>query len=376
MKPTPSNRWPAIIWVWAFRPGAIDYTLNKLYNDRTNKGLLVHYKLGEAQQQVERCRVRASDFFHDLDQWLDDQADPNGRVKRTEIVPNLLSPALVQLSQLVRRHGDKLKEDKERFDFTSAADRLRAVAGEIDTWLKQDLPEAVYWVERSNSRRGYKRFVLCASPIDVGPALREHLFDEVPSVILTSATLGVGRTEGGRRKAEGGVNPASRDSKGAVVADHSFDYFKSRIGLTQAESLCLGSSFDYRRQAELILLDGMPDPNDKVVYERACHEMIRRYVARTDGRAFVLFTSYDMLRRCATALTPWLAEQNMALLSQADGTPRSQLLDRFKQNPRSVLFGTDSFWQGVDVPGDALHERDHHEIAVQRARPAAAGSSA
>ena len=104
----------------------------------------------------------------------------------------------------------------------------------------------------------------------------------------------------------------------------------------------------------MILLDGMPEPSDKVAYERACQEMIRRYAARTDGRAFVLFTSYDMLRRCATALTPWLAEQNMALLSQADGTPRSQLLERFKQNPRSVLFGTDSFWQGVDVPGDAL----------------------
>ena len=87
--------------------GAIDYTLNKLYNDRTNKGLLVHYRLGDAQQQVERCRVRAGDFFHDLDRWLDDQADPNGRVKQPEIVPNLLSPALVQLSQLVRRHGDK-----------------------------------------------------------------------------------------------------------------------------------------------------------------------------------------------------------------------------------------------------------------------------
>ena len=137
--------------------GAIDYTLNKLYNDRTNKGLLVHYRLGDAQQQVERCRVRAGDFFHDLDSWLDDQADPNGRVKQPEIVPNLLSPALVQLSQLVRRHGDKLKEDKERFDFTSAADRLRAVAGEIETWIKQDLPDAVYWVERTNSRRGYKR---------------------------------------------------------------------------------------------------------------------------------------------------------------------------------------------------------------------------
>ena len=83
--------------------------------------------------------------------------------------------------------------------------------------------------------------------------------------------------------------------------------------------------------------------------------MIRRYVGRTDGHAFVLFTSYDMLRsRVAGDLTPWLAEHNLALYSQADGVPRSQMLERFKENPRAVLLGTDSFWQGVDVPGDAL----------------------
>ena len=82
--------------------------------------------------------------------------------------------------------------------------------------------------------------------------------------------------------------------------------------------------------------------------------MIRRYVARTDGRAFVLFTSYEMMKQVAAALAPWLAEQNLALYCQADGLPRSQMLERFKANPRSVLFGTDSFWQGVDVPGEAL----------------------
>ena len=82
--------------------------------------------------------------------------------------------------------------------------------------------------------------------------------------------------------------------------------------------------------------------------------MIRRYVARSDGRAFVLFTSYEMMRRASAALTPWLAEQDLALYCQADGLPRSQMIERFKGNPRSVIFGTDSFWQGVDVPGDAL----------------------
>ncbi len=82
--------------------------------------------------------------------------------------------------------------------------------------------------------------------------------------------------------------------------------------------------------------------------------MICRYVERTEGRAFVLFTSYALMRQITSQLTTWLTQQNLALLSQAEGLPRSVMLERFKANPRSVLFGTDSFWQGVDVPGDAL----------------------
>ncbi len=82
--------------------------------------------------------------------------------------------------------------------------------------------------------------------------------------------------------------------------------------------------------------------------------MIRRYVDRTDGHAFVLFTSYASMRRAATALSDWFRERGLGLLSQADGMPRTQMLQRFRDEPNSVLFGTDSFWQGVDVPGNAL----------------------
>jgi len=135
----------------------------------------------------------------------------------------------------------------------------------------------------------------------------------------------------------------------------SFEFFKSRIGLTQAQTLCLGSPFDYPQQAELILVGGMPDPgSDAAAYEGQVVEMVRRYVGRTGGRAFVLFTSYTMMRRVADALVGWLADENLALYNQADGTPRTRMLDQFKSNPRAVLFGTDSFWQGVDVPGEAL----------------------
>ena len=310
--------------------GQVQYILNKLYNDRANKGLLVHHRCGEEQRQTLRCSQLADDFFRDVHNWLSEQRGTNGRVHMPEIVGNSLSPALAELAAMLRQRASNLKDEAQRQDFVSAHERLTALAGEIEVWLGHGVPEAVYWIESSLSRRSRPQLKLEAAPIDVGPTLRKELFEATHSVILTSATLSVGR-------------------------QGSFDFFKSRIGLTQAQGLHLGSPFDYRRQAKLILVEGMPDPTaDRERFEARCIALIRRYVARSQGRAFVLFTSYEMMRRAASELTPWLAEQNLALYSQADGVPRHEMLQRFKANPRSVLFGADSFWQGVDVPGDAL----------------------
>jgi len=309
--------------------GQVDYLLSRLYNDRTNRGLLVHYNLAEAEKEVMHCRQRAETFFNSINDWLDRQPRSNGRVTEPEIVPNPLSPSLEKLARMVKQHAQQLESPQEQHDFQSAHERLTVLAGQLECWRTQKMAGSVYWVERSLSRRGRRRLELAAAPIDVGPALREALFAETPTVVLTSATLSVGHSG-------------------------SFDFFKSRIGLTQSDALCLGSPFDYGRQVELILLDGMPDPAERDRYERASIDMIRRYVARTDGHAFVLFTSYDMMRRVAAGLGSWLAEQNLALYSQAEGVPRNLMIQRFKENPRGVLFGTDSFWQGVDIPGDAL----------------------
>src|SRR5262249_2747302 len=174
---------------------------------------------------------------------------------------------------------------------------------------------------------------------------------KVPTVIMTSATLSVGKPTSSA--------PSDWSLKRPVQSTDSnspFAFFKSRVGLTQCDEIQVGSPFNYREQVELVTLRDMPDPTtaERGNYEKACIETIQQYAGRTDGRTFVLFTSYDMLRRVATGLQHWLTSRNLRLLSQADGTPRSQLLEQFKANPRSVLFGTDSFWQGVDVPGDAL----------------------
>ena len=307
--------------------GQVEFTLRRLYNDRTNKGLLARPGFRAAQEQVTDCYHRARNFFDDIGHWHDEQKEGNGRVRQPQIVENALSEGLGKLAQIVRRQAKGVQAAEERFDFLAAGDRLEGMALGFEKWTSQAMADTVYWVEAERGRRG-ERITLAATPIDIGPILRGQLFEKVPTVVMASATLA---TAG------------------------KFDFFQSRVGLLQTSSLSLGSPFNYQEQAELVLLEGMPDPSSEAArYEPAAIAMIRRYVARTEGRAFVLFTSYEMMKRAVTALTPWLIEQNLALYSQADGTPRTQMIEQFKANPRGVLFGVDSFWQGVDVPGDAL----------------------
>ena len=310
--------------------GQLEYVLSRLYNDRTQKGLLVHHEMHDLQQMVDRCRVTADEFFADLFDWHEAKAPSNGRVSGTLEIANPVSEELLKLARQLKRAGDAQEEDTERQDFIAAHDRLTVLSGELNAWHRQMIDSAVYWMESYRTRRGVPRLTLSAAPIDVGPALRDQLFNTVPTAILTSATLSIGKQD-------------------------SFDFFRERVGLVKSETLHLDSPFDYENQAELVTMRGMPDPSaEKDAYERACIEMIQHYVREADGHAFVLFTSYQMMKQVGTKLSGWLRANNLNLLSQADGTPRTQMVKMFKKDPRSVLLGTDSFWQGVDVSGEAL----------------------
>jgi ATP-dependent DNA helicase DinG len=309
-----------------------DYQLNKLYNDRTQKGLLVTHDLQGLQREVDRCRYAVANYFADLLDWQDREGPSNGRVPKPTTVQNPISEPLEQLANRVKHFADSIKDESEKKNFTSASERLLGLSQELKMWHGQGIDATVYWIERHNTRRGDVRVQLAASPIDVGATLRKELFQSemIKSVIMTSATLAVGQ-------------------------DDKFSFYRSRIGLSGGLSVRVGSPFDYEKQAEVILVNGLPDPSaQRVAYEAQLPAQIKRFISMTDGHAFVLFTSYDLLKRCASSLMTWLAEREMLLLSQAGEQTRSQLLDRFRATPRSVLFGTDSFWQGVDVPGDAL----------------------
>ncbi|MEK6238439.1 MAG: helicase, partial [Planctomycetales bacterium] len=306
----------------------VDYLLNKLYNDRTNKGLLVHHGWSDCLKRVNHCREQSRDFFNAVTDRLDPLGGDAQRVSQADPTPNILGQALEQLADAVRDRAEQLDDDEEQQDCRSACDRAAGLAAEVQAWLRQSMEDSVYWIETSGGRT--PRVQLESAPLDLGPALRESLFEQVPSVIMTSATLTVGRERG-------------------------FEFFKTQIGLSQADELRLGSPFDYQQQARIVLPRGMPDPvRESREFELKAADAIRSFAGETDGRAFILFTSYQMMRNVERALRPWLTQRNLAVLMQGEGLPRGRMLERFKANPRCLLLGTDSFWQGVDVPGDAL----------------------
>ena len=311
----------------AVSSGQMEFLLSRLYNDRTNRGLFVHHRLKDCQQMVAELRHLERSFFGDLREWQSETGSSNGRVRAIPPIENILSPALKQLSASISIYARNFDSEEEQIELTAAAERCLALATSLECWMQQTQEDSVYWIETSG--RNSRRTKLVCTPIEIGPVLREELFNQVKTVILTSATLAVG----GR----------------------NFDFMKRRLGLTKCSEAILGSPFDYQSQATLILPEGMPDPaaapND---YEGMAGERIKKYVAETAGRAFVLFTSYKMMKNCASRLTEWLADENLSLYCQGEGLPRSLMLERFRNDTRGVLFGTDSFWQGVDVPGDAL----------------------
>jgi ATP-dependent DNA helicase DinG len=319
--------------------GAVEYLLNKLYSPRTGRGLLAYFGTNESLRQVDAVRFAADTFFNNVLVWLAAQPrnttrqTPRGnadalRVRQQYIVADPLSEEFKKLATLLDGIAKDREADEEQIELIAAAERCRGLAAGLQIWLGQELPGQVYWIELSGER--VRRIELASAPIEVGPPLQEHLYSKVPTVVLTSATLSIGGRGG-------------------------FGHFQQRLGLTDGKTLQLGSPFNYREQVELHLFRQMPDPTAlPAKFEEAVLAKVQEYVARTKGRAFVLFTSYQMMQKAAEQLQAVFARQGLPLFSQSDGLPRTQMLERFRAAGNAVLFGVDSFWQGVDVPGDAL----------------------
>lgn len=320
---------------------SVDWLFNKLLHNRTGRGLLSIIPSQDATDRLLAARQAADLFFESLVRWHTGQraATPGRagapartgsesiRVREPAIVADTFSEELKKLASAIKEVGENL-DDEQKIEFTSLSNRSLSLASSVRQWLAQELPGQVYWVDVGPGTPA--KVELCSAPIDVGPALREHLYDRVPTVILASATMSIG--------GEGG-----------------FRHFQERLGLDDAKTLQLGSPFDYKAQVELHLSRKMPDPSSSPAdYEESVLKAIPEHIERTRGRAFVLFTSYAFMQKACNRLRAWCSEKGYPLISQSDGLPRNQMVQRFRESGKAVLLGVDSFWQGVDVPGDAL----------------------
>ncbi|MBR4833396.1 MAG: helicase [Thermoguttaceae bacterium] len=349
----------------------IDYLLNRLYNDRTNRGLLVEETarvpfgadaetFERAARWVDDCRFRAEEFFASLADWLAARPGSSGRVFERNIVKNGLSEGLARLRDALRNASDSLEDPARRQEYVAARTRVESFLTELDAWLERREEGFVYWLEKTRFR-GRTNIVMKAAPVDVAPILRRTLFNVVPTVVAASATLTTARPKNRKKAGSDALDAAS-----AEETRRAFAFFRSRIGLSDARARALGSPFDYRRQMTLVLARGLEldeatarrrgigDDERAAVDERRFYAALREYIAETDGGAFVLFTGVERMKRATDALFPWFAENGYPFFSQSEGLPRQKMVRAFKESNRSVLFGVDSFWEGVDVPGAAL----------------------
>jgi ATP-dependent DNA helicase DinG len=307
----------------------IKFILDRLYNPRTHRGLLAYTEAKDAADLICRIAGENADFFDKISKWHQKTKDAtNGKCGKNFIEDNI-SKYLKELTGELKKTAKDSKDIDEKLELTRFAGLCGEVIADIYNFLNQTYDDHIYWLDADNDQARSIR--MKSAPLNVGPDIKRCLFDQHKSVIMTSATLSVSETS---------------DSSG-------FNFFASRIGLEDFDAVKLGSPYDYENHVTMYLQKDMPDPNQPEFAELAGNT-IKKYVAKTQGRAFVLFTSYSMLEDIAMRLAGWLSENNIRLLQQGGDIDRSSLLKQFKDNGQNVLFGTDSFWQGVDVPGDAL----------------------
>jgi DNA polymerase-3 subunit epsilon/ATP-dependent DNA helicase DinG len=198
------------------------------------------------------------------------------------------------------------------------------VNDQLNALVFEPLEEMIYWVEQMPNGQ---QMVLHAAPLHVGSLMQRYLWNEKASVVLTSATL---------------------------TAAGEFDYLRNRLGAQDVDEIALGSPFDYETAAMLYLVNNIPEPSDRQGHQKEVENGLIRLCRATGGKALVLFTSYDQLKRTSQAISPVLQKDDIVVYEQGDGASPHTLLETFRSTEKAVLLGTRSFWEGVDIPGDAL----------------------
>ena len=358
--------------------GQVRFALQRLWNPHSKKGLLSVLRKGEAVKAVAEVLDQSDGFFSRIESACSEISSLTGntsaesssstrtedasgkpyqrpwtelRIRRPDLVEDTVTLSLLRLREQIQELI-QLTDDKETGEELAECNRrISDLRMAVQTFLKQDIDDHVYWVERSG--KSQRNIRLNAAPVEIAEYLRHRLFESETSVVMTSATMAMHSVEG--RDTPSSSPPSNGRDVGNVhrVGRSALDYVARRVGAESAVKVQVGSPFDYQRQMKLYVAGKMPDPRE-AGYEDALVHWIEHFLGKTHGKAFVLFTNTRLMQQIAGRLEGFLEKLGVESYVQGTGIPRTSMLEKFKENVDSVLFGTESFWQGVDVPGEAL----------------------
>lgn len=337
---------------------AVARLIELIHHRRNNHTILSASKLPQREElekklieAAEEAREATGRFFENMQVVLNlDASRPQSlRLREAHWMENTLNEPLGRLEGVLRdarKSAEKLADEALLRELEGYTTRCFDMRTELNAVLAHTEKNYVYWAEvqprMADTNAGGRvstrvpRLALCGAPIDVAEAMQQTLFGKVCPVVLTSATL----------------------TTGAPTGANAFEFLRERLGLTPEKSekgvrtLSLGSPFDYRKNAMLYVTKDLPDPAQAAVFESAASKRAAEVLKATHGRAFVLCTSFRMVDGTARVLRESLPK-DIRVLKQGEMS-RGKLLDEFRKDISSVLVGTTSFWQGVDVPGESL----------------------
>lgn len=305
---------------------AVEHWLRRLYSKDNRKGLFAVLRDGQGANLVNRLWEEEERFFIEMRRQYR-LAEGNSTVRLRE-PPKVATQLLVILSEL-ELHLNRVLRDMEdeslKAEFKSVRMKGKFFAEALNCYLKQTETHHVYWVGLEGRTR--KQVVLHSAPVNISALLRELLFEEVPSVVMTSATLAAGE---------------------------DLSWFRGRIGADHCDELQVGSPFNYSEQMRVVLPQGMPEPSNAAAFEAAMIKALPQFIFQSGGKAFVLFTNTSLMRRVADAIRDDIEMAGYDLLVQGTGLPPNLMIRKFQEHGSAVLFGVDRFWMGVDVRGEAL----------------------
>jgi len=306
----------------------IKYLFDSIYNPKTEKGILLEFneqkaKINVVKKYLEESRVASLQFFEELAKLFGSKSDVK-RIRTKNIVFNFLEESLNHLSSSMKALLENSSSAEDEALMKAYIKKCLSLKDSLIFILNLQDDDYVYWVEIFQKMRGVK-YALFAAPIQISEELNKQLFSKIKPIVLTSATL---------------------------ATNGDFGFIRSRLGIKNSDELLLDSPFNYKTNVLLYLGKKIADPGyDLEKFNQQMLNTIKELVDIMQGRTFILFTSFKMMRCAYEELK--LNYGSINLLKQGD-KPQYELLADFKRTANSVLLGTNTFWQGIDVPGKAL----------------------